>query len=91
VHVDREVDTSRTASVLGVSSGVSPALSAELRFVIECVRRSCGAPDGPLPTSLDWPEVLRHAAGRCADGATFWFSRNRLAGSYLAFSAARRA
>lgn len=33
----------------------------------------------------------RQAAGRCAEGRTFWFSRNMLPGSYLAFSAARRA
>ena len=35
--------------------------------------------------------VSRQAAGRCAEGRTFWFSRNRLPGSYFAFSAARRA
>jgi hypothetical protein len=34
--------------------------------------------------------VSRQAADCCADGRTFWFNRNRLSGSCLAFSATRR-
>ena len=55
-------------------------------------------PFSDVQLALRWPAHLRvrsfvscQAAERCTDGGTFWFNRNRLSGSYLAFSAARRA
>ena len=46
----------------------------------------------PSPSTFGPSFVSCQAAGRCAaDGRTFWFNRNRFSGSYLAFSAARRA
>jgi hypothetical protein len=43
-------------------SAGAPPLPAELRFVVECVRRSCGAPERSLPNVSDWSEVLRHTS-----------------------------
>lgn len=45
------------------------AMSDELRFVVECVRRSAGAPRWPLPAGLDWNVVLRHTAAQSVFGS----------------------
>jgi hypothetical protein len=45
-------------------SSMSARLSPELRFVAECVRRSCGASPRQLPTTPEWEKILEHTAAQ---------------------------
>lgn len=60
----RQVNTGSNVHAVPLLPAVQPALRPELRFVIECVRRSCGATAGLLPSSVDWSAVLGYATAQ---------------------------
>src|SRR5688500_10735995 len=63
------MQTRRTRTRSVGSAVATMSLSEELRFVVECVRRSGGAPPRPLPRVPDWGVVLRHTAAQSVFGS----------------------